>query len=77
MGEFYWGKTYKLLDANNQVLKERTISISSNDGHTLSESVKDYSSKPPKTYSRSNTLKKHFYDINPKPDMAKGEWKVE
>ncbi len=78
MGEFYWGKGFKLIDANNKVLKERMIDISScaEAGHTLTEMVKDYTSKPAKEYTRSNILKTHFYNLNPKPDMAKGDWKI-
>lgn len=76
MGEFYWGKDFKLFDNNKQLLKQRSISISSDSesGSQLEELVKDFSSNAPMEYVRSQKLKKHFSQINPKPDMAKGVW---
>ncbi|MEM9821897.1 MAG: SH3 domain-containing protein [Bacteroidota bacterium] len=76
MGEMSWGKSYTLKDANGKVLKERSIRISAVNDNTLTESVRDYTRTPPVEYSRNTVLNKHFSQINPKPDMASGEWKM-
>ena len=78
MGEFHYGKTFRLLDENDKVVKERRVAFSAQvDYNKMTETVMDYSSNPPKQYTREKDLNQHFSRLNPKPDMAEGDWKVE
>ncbi|MFK8007714.1 MAG: SH3 domain-containing protein [Saprospiraceae bacterium] len=71
MGEFYYGYDYKLMDRSEKILKHRSFSFTS-DGKMLEEKVKDYSTNT--EYTRNQTLKKHFYQLNAKPVMVNGKW---
>lgn len=80
VGEYGWSKTFKLMDANKKVMKERSMSFSSmineaGDGyeHSMTETVKDFIASPAKQYLRSNKMEDSWFQN--KPDMAKGDWK--
>ena len=75
MGEMYYGYSYKLLDSKKKVLKTRDFGFSGVDGGNLTETVRDYTTSPSKEYSRTQTLKTHFYNLNARPVMVNATWK--
>lgn len=71
MGEMYYGYTYILKDKDGKDLKERSFRFSG-DGYVLEESVKDYTTQT--EYLRTQSLSKHWYQLNAKPMMVNGNW---
>ena len=71
MGEMYYGYDYKLKDTDGKIIKERNFNFNG-DGRMLEEKVKDYSTNS--EYTRKQTLKKHWYQLNAKPLMVNGNW---
>lgn len=75
MGEFYYGYTYKLMDDKKNILKVRNFDFSADvDTRTLTEKVEDFSSTPTKVFTRTQKLKTHFYSLNARPLMLRGNW---
>ena len=75
VGDYGYGRTYKLMDANNNILKERELNFSADaEMRELREVVKDYSTKPGKQYTRTQSLKKHHSQLNAWPLMVNGDW---
>ncbi len=75
VGEYGYGYSYKLKDGSGKLQKERTFDFNTDvDLLEIVEIVKDYSSKPPKQYSRNQKLNTHFIQMNARPVMAKGPW---
>ena len=73
LGEYGYYRNYKLLDENKKVLKEREFSFQASEGlNELNEVVKDYSTK--KQFERKQKVKKHFMQLNAKPEMVNGAW---
>ncbi len=73
VGEYGYSRTYRLLDADKKVLKERLLDFEI-DPLILREIVNDYTSQPVKKYSRSQTMKQHFMQLNTRPLMVSGQW---
>ena len=78
VGEYGYYCTFKLMDAKRNLQKERKFSYTVEMGDSspkmeLTETVKDYVKK--KEYTRSQNIKKHFMQLNAKPEMVNGEWK--
>ncbi|WP_298512221.1 SH3 domain-containing protein [uncultured Kordia sp.] len=78
VGEHGYYYTFKLMDAKRNLQKERKFSYTVEMGDSspkmeLTETVKDYTAK--KEYTRSQSIKKHFMQLNAKPEMVNGAWK--
>ena len=71
MGEMYYGYDYKLKDIDGNMIKERSFSFNGNE-KLLEEKVKDYTIFT--QYTRKQTLKKHWHQLNAKPVMVNGNW---
>ncbi len=71
MGETHYGYVYKLKDKEGKIIKERNFRFQG-DGKVLEEKVRDYTTKT--AYTRNQTLKKHWYQLNAKPLMVNGDW---
>ncbi|WP_046743709.1 SH3 domain-containing protein [Kordia zhangzhouensis] len=79
VGEYGYHHTYKLMDTNENLLKERNFSFTVNTDSRktvmeLTEIVKDYEKN--KQYSRSQNVNTHFMQMNARPLRVNGEWKV-
>ena len=75
MGEYRYSRTYKLIDANGQLLKERTFVFEGDvNPKVLKETVKDFTSQAPKQYQRSQNMNQHFMQLNALPVMVNGPW---
>ncbi|MEM6687665.1 MAG: SH3 domain-containing protein [Bacteroidota bacterium] len=77
VGENGYYTTFKLMDKNRTLLKERNFKFTVDMGDSspimkLTETVKDYTTK--KEYSRSQTLNKHFMQLNARPQLVNGTW---
>lgn len=72
-GEYGYGYIYELTGSDGKMLKKRRFSYS-NDGHEMEETVADYTSSPPKEYSRRQTVQSSARQLNAKPMMVRGEW---
>lgn len=72
MGEMYYAQNYKLKNPDGKVLKERNFSFTA-DGRVLEEKVINYMMNM--EYSRKQTINKHWYQLNAKPQMVRGAWK--
>lgn len=78
MGEFYYGWTYKVMEQDSTVIKERKFSFTAQDKpFTLEEKVVDYSSAPPVVYHRTQSLNEHYYQLNDRPMMVNAPWQKE
>ena len=77
VGDYGYGRTHKLMDANNTLLKEREFRFSADvELRELREVVKDFTADPPKQYKRVQTLDKHHSQLNALPMMVNGNWVV-
>ncbi|PHN07978.1 SH3 domain-containing protein [Flavilitoribacter nigricans] len=75
MGEFYYGWTYKLMEQDSSMIKERKFSFTAQDKpFILEEKVMDYSSAPPVVYQRTQSVEEHFYRLNDRPMMVNAPW---
>ena len=77
VGEYGYYNTYRLMNTNDEILKERKFGFQAGMGDDgtqmkLSETVKDYTSK--KQYERTQMLTKHFMQLNARPEMVNGTW---
>ena len=71
-GEMYYAYNYKLKNPDGKVLKERNFSFTA-DGRLLEEKVINYMMNM--EYSRKQTINKHWFQLNAKPQIVKGAWK--
>jgi uncharacterized protein YgiM (DUF1202 family) len=76
VGEYGYSNTYRLKDAEGNLLKKREFGFTV-DPNTITEEVVDYTDIPAKRYTRSQELDKHFTQLNDRPLMAQGAWKIE
>ena len=75
VGDYGYSRTYKLMDVDRKILKERRLSFSADVGfRELEEVVKDYMANPPKQYTRSQKFEKHHSQLNDLPMMVNGDW---
>lgn len=77
VGEYGYSQQYVLKDSRGTILMERNLEFSVDEGKfTLTESVIDRGNLPPKVYSRSQSLAKHYVLLNSKPLMVDGKWEI-
>ena len=75
MGEYGYNRTYTLKEKNGEILKIRSFSFEvDRQVYRLTETVNVYTSDPPKKYTRSQKLDKHFMQLNARPVMVNGAW---
>lgn len=75
IGGYGYERSYKLMDENKKVLKERALKFSADmELRELRETVIDYTKSPAKEYSRTQQLKKHHSQLNSLPLMVNGNW---
>ncbi len=75
VGDYGYSRTYSLTDDNNNKLKEREFEFTADaESRKLIETVKDYTSNPPITYTRSQKMEKHYMQLNAWPLMVNGPW---
>ncbi|WP_367392836.1 hypothetical protein [Lewinella sp. LCG006] len=81
MGEFGYGFTQSLRTDSREQIKYRefhfTPSLTQGEPHEMKETVEDYEQTPPKRYTRTQKIDKHYYDLNAKPMIVLGPWKEE
>ena len=70
-------RSYKLMDADKKVLKEREFSFETDPVFVANEEVIDHTVSPAKRFSRFQRFDRHYFDLNNLPEMANTEWKVE
>ncbi len=76
VGEYGYSHSYRLTDRSGNLLKERKFSFSV-DPNSITEEIVDHTDIPAKRYTRTQELDQHFMQLNDRPLMAKGEWKIE
>ncbi|MFT7453137.1 MAG: hypothetical protein ACI9VN_003874, partial [Patescibacteria group bacterium] len=75
VGDYGYGRTYKLRGAGNEMLKEREFHFSADpEMRELKETVKDFTKDPNVQYSRTQKIKKHSSQLNALPLMVDGTW---
>ena len=75
MGEYGYSRSYKLMEGNKKVLKERTFSFNADaEFREATEMVKVYTTNPPTQYQRSQKMKFHHSQMNSLPMMVNGAW---
>ncbi len=75
IGDYGYERLYKLRDTNNKLLREREFKFLTDvDFRELVEIVRNYATSPKKQYTRSQTLKKHYSQLNAIPMMVNGIW---
>jgi hypothetical protein len=76
LGEYGYGRSYRLLDSKGKVLKTRELDFSVDPKLMLTETVTDYTTQPPTQYQRTQAMPKHYLQLNARPAMAAGPWKT-
>ena len=75
VGDYGYGRTYRLMDSDNKILKERELNFSADaEIRELKEVVKDFTTQPRKQYTRIQKFKKHHSQLNALPLMVNGIW---
>ncbi|WP_034058320.1 SH3 domain-containing protein [Lacinutrix jangbogonensis] len=75
LGDYGYGRKHQLFQGE-KLLRERDFSFSADEGiMKLKETVKIYTSNPPKQFSRNQNLDKHFGQLNALPMLVNGVWK--
>ncbi|WP_020571759.1 SH3 domain-containing protein [Neolewinella persica] len=74
VGEYGYTNTFTLTDAGGNLLKARVFTFEVDPELLIRETVIDYLSM--KEYVRSQPMSKHFMQLNERPQMVSGEWKV-
>jgi len=76
VGEYGYGRTYRLIGPSNETLKVRDLQWTSEteEGNTLTEKVYDFEQDPAAMYTRSENFEKHFMQLNTAPETVKGEF---
>lgn len=76
VGEYGYGRTYRLIGPNNETLKVRDLDWASDaeNGHELTEKVYDFEAEPAVMYVRSEVYEKHFMQLKSAPETVKGEF---
>lgn len=73
--EYGYGRTYRLLNAKGETIKIRDFWYSSDmDLPQMTETIRDYSSSPPREYTRTQEVGKHYNELNDRPLLVRGEW---
>lgn len=76
LGDYGYSRTYRLMDANKNMLKERAFRfIADGNFMEMTETVNDYTSNPARQYERKQIPKKYFTGLNANPEMVNGTWK--
>ncbi|MBC6996121.1 SH3 domain-containing protein [Neolewinella lacunae] len=73
-GEYGYGRTYRLLGSDGEVLKARELDWSSDPTHTLTEKVYDFTQTPARAYLRSQVFTEHFSRLQPRPETVEGDF---
>lgn len=76
LGEYGYGRSYRLLGSKGKVLKTRELDFSVDPKLMLTETVIDYTTQPPTQYQRTQAMPKHYLQLNARPVMAAGPWKT-
>ena len=78
VGEYGYSERY-VVESGQDFVKVReldfTVDLDGNNQHELTETVDDYLNS--KRYVRSQTINKHFMQLNARPRMARGAWTIE
>ncbi len=73
-GEYGYGKHYRLIGSDSEILKAYNLEWISDTPHLIKETVWDFTSTPAKKYVRSATYEKHFSQLKPRPDGVEGDF---
>lgn len=74
VGEFTYGTTQKLMDADRKVLMERSFTFETDPTFTLTETASNYKSEPAEHFRRTQEIDQHYYQLNDRPLMVNGKW---
>ena len=75
VGDYGYGRIYRLLGADNKLLKERELNFSADaEMRELRETVKDFTTQPTRLFIRTQQIKKHHSQLNALPKMVNGVW---
>ena len=74
VGEYGYSRSYKLMESDGKALRTRDFRFEGDGMNELTETINIYTSDPPKKYTRTQKLGKHFMQLNEKPVMANSTW---
>ncbi len=73
-GEYGYGKHYRLIGPDSELLKAYNLEWISDTPHLLKETVWDFTTTPARKFVRSESFDQHFFQLKPRPESVDGDF---